>query len=34
MDRQGDMALGYSVSSATVHPGIRFTGRLQGDPTR
>lgn len=33
MDRQGDMALGYSVSNATnVFPGIRYTGRLSGDP--
>jgi hypothetical protein len=26
------MALGYSVSSDTVFPGIRYTGRLAGDP--
>jgi hypothetical protein len=33
MDWQGNMALGYSVSSATdVYPGIRYTGRLAGDP--
>ena len=33
MDRQGNMALGYSVSNATdVFPGIRFTGRLRNDP--
>jgi len=33
MDKRGDMALGYSVSNATtVFPGIRYTGRLQGDP--
>jgi len=33
MDKLGDMALGYSVSNATdVFPGIRYTGRLQGDP--
>ena len=33
MDRTGNMALGYSVSSATdVFPGIRYTGRLVGDP--
>jgi len=31
MDKQGNMALGYSVSSATMHPSIRFTGRLAGD---
>ncbi|MCW5961993.1 MAG: VCBS repeat-containing protein [Pyrinomonadaceae bacterium] len=33
MDKQGNMALGYSVSNATdVFPGIRFTGRLVTDP--
>jgi len=33
MDRDGNMALGYSVSNATtVFPGIRYTGRLQADP--
>jgi hypothetical protein len=31
-DENGNLALGYSVSSETVFPGIRFTGRLQGDP--
>ena len=33
MDRRGNMALGYSVSNGTnVFPGIRYTGRLRGDP--
>jgi len=33
MDWQGNIALGYSVTSATdVYPGIRYTGRLAGDP--
>ena len=32
MDQAGDMALGYSVSSATVSPSIRFTGRTPADP--
>jgi hypothetical protein len=33
MDRQGNMALGYSVSDAvSVFPGIRYTGRLAADP--
>jgi hypothetical protein len=32
MDQSGDMALGYSISSASTHPGIRYTGRLPGDP--
>jgi hypothetical protein len=32
-DRMGNMALGYSVVNATnVFPGIRYTGRLAGDP--
>jgi hypothetical protein len=32
MDHTGDIALGYSVSSTALHPGIRYTGRLAGDP--
>jgi hypothetical protein len=32
MDRIGDMALGYSASSAALHPGIRVTGRVPTDP--
>jgi hypothetical protein len=33
MDKLGNMALGFSVSNATtVFPGIRYTGRLAGDP--
>jgi hypothetical protein len=32
MDRQGNMAAGYSVSSTTVFPGIRYAGRLVSDP--
>jgi hypothetical protein len=32
MDGEGNIALGYSVSSGTVSPGIRFAGRLVGDP--
>ena len=32
MDGQGNVALGYSVSSATMFPAIRYTGRLAGDP--
>jgi hypothetical protein len=31
LDKQGNMAVGYSVSSATVNPGIRVTGRLATD---
>src|SRR5205823_7014717 len=32
MDHTGDIALGYSVSSSTLRPGIRYTGRLASDP--
>src|SRR5262249_26246140 len=32
MDRKGDIALGYSVSSATTYPSIRYAGRLVTDP--
>jgi hypothetical protein len=33
MDQDGNMALGYSVvNGTTVFPGIRYTGRLSGDP--
>lgn len=32
MDQAGDMALGYSVSSSSVFPSIRFTGRVPTDP--
>lgn len=32
MDRQGNIAMGYSVvNGTTVFPGIRYTGRLSGD---
>jgi hypothetical protein len=32
-DQKGNMALGYSVVNGTdVYPGIRYTGRLVGDP--
>jgi len=32
MDKQGNLALGYSLSSSSVHPAIRYTGRLVTDP--
>ena len=32
MDKAGDMALGYSVSNATMSPSIRYTGRVATDP--
>jgi hypothetical protein len=31
VDRVGDMAMGYSVSDATMHPAIRYAGRLAAD---
>jgi hypothetical protein len=32
-DKRGNMAVGFSVSNGTtVFPGIRYTGRLAGDP--
>jgi hypothetical protein len=30
-DKSGDIALGYSASSSSIHPGIRFTGRVPSD---
>lgn len=32
MNGAGDIGLGYSVSSASISPSIRFTGRLVADP--
>jgi hypothetical protein len=32
VDDAGNTAIGYSVSSGTVHPGMRYAGRLAGDP--
>ena len=32
MDKLGNMALGYSASSSSVFPSIRYTGRLVTDP--
>ena len=31
MDKVGDIALGYSASSSTIHPAIRYTVRLPTD---
>ena len=31
MDQAGDIALGYSVSSSTIHPSVFFTGRVPSD---
>ena len=33
VDRSSDMAIGYSVSSATLSPAIRYAGRVAGDPS-
>ena len=32
MDRVGDIVMGYSVSSSSIFPSIRFTARLPTDP--
>jgi hypothetical protein len=32
MDKVGDVLLGYSASSSSIHPAIRFTGRMVSDP--
>jgi hypothetical protein len=32
MDRSGDIGVGYSASSSTIHPAIRFAGRVPTDP--
>jgi hypothetical protein len=32
MDSLGDIALGYSISSTSMYPSIRYTGRMNGDP--
>jgi uncharacterized membrane protein len=32
MDQAGDLALGYSVSSSSVSPSVRFAGRVPTDP--
>jgi hypothetical protein len=32
VDKNGNMAVGYSVSDATMYPAIRYSGRLASDP--
>ena len=32
MDGQGNMAIGFSASSGSINPQIRYAGRLAGDP--
>jgi len=31
-DKRGNIAVGYSVSSANMYPSIRYTGRVSSDP--
>jgi hypothetical protein len=33
MDKVGDIGLGYNVSSGTISPTIRYTGRVPSDPS-
>ena len=33
VDKDGNMAVGYSVSSSSVNPDIRYAGRLSTDPS-
>ena len=32
MDKLGNIAIGYSASSSSVYPSLRFTGRVPSDP--
>ena len=32
MDAQGNLAIGFSASSSSINPQIRYAGRLAGDP--
>jgi hypothetical protein len=32
MDKNGDIAVGFSASSSSIVPGLRYAGRLVGDP--
>jgi hypothetical protein len=32
MDHDGNLAIGYSLSSSSLHPAIRFVARAPGDP--
>jgi hypothetical protein len=32
MDKAGDIGLGFSQSSSSIHPAISFTGRVPSDP--
>jgi len=33
MDALGDLAVGFSASSSSIHPEVRYAGRLAGDPS-
>jgi hypothetical protein len=33
MDQSGDIALGYSASSSSIYPAVRYTGRVPSDPS-
>jgi len=33
MDKKGDIAVGFSESSSSIHPAIAYTGRVPTDPT-
>ncbi len=32
MDGSGDIAIGYSASSGSIHPAVRYAARVPGDP--
>src|SRR5262249_27805223 len=32
MDASGDLAVGFSASSSSINPQLRYAGRLAGDP--
>jgi hypothetical protein len=32
MDKVGETAIGFSMSSSTMHPGLAYTGRIPTDP--
>jgi hypothetical protein len=32
MDQAGDIGVGYSASDSSIHPAIRYTGRVPSDP--
>ena len=32
-DKNGDIGIGYSASSSSIHPAVRFTGRVPSDPS-